>query len=132
MSPDEAVAGTVLYIEDSPLNTMLVERILAGRPGVVFGAAPDGRTGLNRAVQLHPDLVLLDLELPDISGEEVLAELRADPATSAIPVVVVTGDVDPDTQYRVLAQGAQGCLVKPFEVTDLLGVVDRCMREGRP
>jgi CheY-like chemotaxis protein len=131
VSSDEAVAGTVLYIEDSPLNTMLVERILAGRPGVVFGAAADGRTGLDRAAQLHPDLVLLDLELPDISGEEVLAELRADPATSAIPVVVVTGDVDPDTQYRVLAQGAQGCLVKPFEVTDLLGVVDRCMRAGR-
>lgn len=132
MSSDEAVAGTVLYIEDSPLNTMLVERILAGRPGVVFGAAADGRTGLNRAAQWHPDLVLLDLELPDISGEEVLAELRSDPATSAIPVVVVTGDVDPDTQYRVLAGGAQGCLVKPFEVIDLLGVVDRCMRAGRP
>ena len=122
------VTGTVLFIEDSPPTTMLVERILSGRPGVVFGSAPDGRTGLDRAARWHPDLVLLDLHLPDISGERVLAELRADPVTRAIPVIVITGDEDPVLQLRILAQGAQGCLVKPFEVHDLLGVVDRMLR----
>jgi CheY-like chemotaxis protein len=125
---DDAVSGHVLYIEDSELTTMLVERILAGRPGVVFGSAADGRTGLTRAAGSHPDLVLLDLELPDIGGERVLTELRADPATRGIPVVVVTADIDPIVHRRMLALGAQGCLVKPFEVTDLLRVVDRWLR----
>jgi CheY-like chemotaxis protein len=128
--PAGPVTGTVLFIEDSPLTTMLVERILSGRPGLVFGAAPDGRTGLDRAARWHPDLVLLDLHLPDISGERVLAELRADPATRAIPVIVITGDVDPALRQRVLAQGAHGCLVKPFEVHDLLRVVERSLAGG--
>jgi CheY-like chemotaxis protein len=123
------VAGTVLYIEDSPINTVLVERILNSRPDVVFGSAPDGRTGLDRASRLHPDLVLLDLTLPDISGEQVLAQLRADPATRAIPVIVVSGDTDPAVRDRVLAQGAQ-CLTKPYDVSDLLRLVDNSLGSG--
>lgn len=110
----------VLYIEDNPINTMLVERILRARPSVTFGSAPDGRTGLDRALMTRPDLVLLDLELPDIGGEQVLAELRA----RDIPVVVVSGDVDPAVHRRVLAGGAKFILTKPYEVTDLLRVVD--------
>jgi len=121
------VAGTVLYIEDSLINTILVERILASRPDVVFGSAPDGRTGLDRACRLRPDLVLLDLTLPDISGEQVLARLRDDPVTGAIPVIVVSGDTDPATRERVLAQGARWCLTKPYEVEDLLHLVDRSL-----
>jgi CheY-like chemotaxis protein len=130
--PAGPVTGTVLFIEDSPLTTMLVERILCDRPGVVFGSAPDGRTGLDRAARGHPDLVLLDLNLPDISGERVLAELRADPVTRAIPVIVITGDADPVLQRRILAQGARACLVKPFQVHDLLRVVDRSLAGGAP
>jgi CheY-like chemotaxis protein len=121
-------AGTVLYIEDNLLNTLLVERILRARPGVVFGSASDGRTGLDRAEQWRPDLVLLDLELPDISGEQVLAELRADPATRAIPVIVVSADVDPDVHHRILAGGARFVLTKPFDINDLLGLVDGVLR----
>jgi CheY-like chemotaxis protein len=116
--------GTVLYIEDNPINTMLVERILRARPGVAFGAAPDGRTGLARAERLQPDLVLLDLELPDISGEQVLAGLRAGPATHAIPVIVISADIDPVVHHRILAGGARFVLTKPYEVTDLLRLVD--------
>jgi CheY-like chemotaxis protein len=125
-----AVAGRVLYIEDSSINTVLVERILTSRPDVVFGSAPDGRTGLDRATRLHPDLVLLDLTLPDISGEQVLAQLRADPATRAIPVIVVSGDTDPAVHRRVLAHGAQWCLTKPYEVDDLLRLVDSSLGAG--
>jgi CheY-like chemotaxis protein len=125
------VAGTVLYIDDNFVNTVLVERILASRPDVVFGSAADGRTGLDRAVRLHPDLLLLDLTLPDISGEQVLAELQADPATRAIPVIVVSGDTDPAMQHRVLAHGAQWCLIKPYEVEDLLRLVDESLGAGR-
>jgi CheY-like chemotaxis protein len=121
----------VLYIDDSAINTVLVERILASRPEVVFGSAPDGRSGLDRAMRLRPDLVLLDLTLPDIGGEQVLAELRADPATRAIPVIVVSGETDPAVHHRLLAQGAQWWLTKPYEINDLLRLVDDSLAAGR-
>jgi CheY-like chemotaxis protein len=111
---------SVLYIEDNAINRMLVERILRARPAVTFGSAPDGRTGLDRVEVMRPDLVLLDLELPDIGGEQVLAALHA----RDIPVVVVSGDVDPAVHRRVLAIGAKFFLIKPYEVTELLRVVD--------
>jgi len=130
-SESSTVAGTVLYIEDSHINTLLVERILTSRPDVVFGSAPDGRTGLDRATRLHPDLVLLDLTLPDISGEQVLTRLRADPVTQAVPVIVVSGDTDPAVQHRVLALGAQWFLTKPYDVDDLLCLVDNSLVAGR-
>jgi CheY-like chemotaxis protein len=123
---------TVLYIEDNPINTMLVERILRARPGVMFRSAPDGRTGLDHADQMRPDLVLLDLELPDISGEQVLAALRASAATRDIPVIVVSADIDPAVHRRILASGARLFLVKPYRVTDLLRAVDGSLRGDRP
>ncbi|GIJ46139.1 hypothetical protein Val02_30250 [Virgisporangium aliadipatigenens] len=118
------VAGNVLYIEDNPVNTFLVDRILSARPGVVLDTAPDGRSGLSSAERLQPDLVLLDLELPDINGEQVLAGLRANPATRAIPVIVISANIDPAIQHRMLAGGARFFLTKPYEVTDLLRLVD--------
>ena len=121
----------VLYIEDSPINTILVERILTSLPDVVFGSAPDGRTGLDRATRLHPDLVLLDLTLPDISGEQVLTRLRADPVTHTVPVIVISGDTDPAVQHRILALGAQWFLTKPYDVDDLLSLVDNSLGAGR-
>ncbi|MFI5889745.1 response regulator [Actinoplanes sp. NPDC051513] len=118
------MTATVLYIEDNPTNTMLVERVLRARPGVAFASAPDGRTGLDRAERQLPDLVLLDLDLPDIGGERVLAELRA----RDIPVIVISGDVDPAVQRRTLANGARFFLVKPYEIADLLGAVDASLQ----
>lgn len=122
---------TVLYIEDNPINTMLVERILRARPAVTFGSAPDGRTGLDRVDQLRPDLVLLDLELPDISGEQVLAALRASAATRDIPVIVVTADIDPAVHHRILVNGARGFLIKPYDIAELLRAVDGSLQTDR-
>jgi CheY-like chemotaxis protein len=119
----------VLYIDDNPLNTLLVERILTARPAIVFGSAKDGRSGLDLASRMRPDLVLLDVMLPDMSGEQVLALLRADPATWATPVIVVTADIEPAVRDRVLAQGARSCLTKPFEVAALLRLVDQSLGE---
>jgi CheY-like chemotaxis protein len=123
----ERPTGTVLYIEDNHINTMLVERILRARPGVVFGSAKDGRTGLARAGRERPDLVLLDLELPDISGERVLAALRATPTTRDIPVIVISADIDPAVRHRTLDGGAWYFLTKPYEITDLLRLVDAAL-----
>lgn len=126
-----STTGTVLYIEDNPINTMLVERVLRARPGLVFGSAPDGRTGLDRIEHTRPDLVLLDLELPDINGEQVLAALRAGVATRNLPVIVISADIDPAVRHRILANGGS-YLAKPYEVTDLLRAVDGVLRRGEP
>ncbi len=124
--------GTVLYIDDSLINTLLIERILVARPGVVFESAPDGRTGLDRAARLAPDLILLDLKLPDLGGEEVLVALRAAPATRAIPVIVLSAEMDPAVRRRLLDRGARWCLTKPFEIPELLALVDGSLSAGPP
>lgn len=127
--------SAVLYIEDNLSNLTLVERVLAQRPGVEVVAAMQGRLGLELARQHDPALVLLDLHLPDIGGDEVLERLRDDPVTASIPVVIVSADATPGQVERLLAGGAAGYLTKPIEVADLLAVVDDALarrHDGSP
>jgi DNA-binding response OmpR family regulator len=84
----------------------------------------NGEQGLARAARERPDLVLLDLGLPDIPGSEVLRRLRADPRTATIPVVVVSADATPDRIGVLIDAGASHYLSKPFDIESLLGVVD--------
>jgi signal transduction histidine kinase/ActR/RegA family two-component response regulator len=121
---DHGVRGTVLYIEDNPSNLRLVRRVLQRRPGVTLASAMLGREGLELASTLAPDLILLDLDLPDVDGEEVLGRLRVDRQTSEIPVVVVTADVAAGRRTRLLAQGARGYLTKPLDVRAFLATLD--------
>ena len=128
-TPDPALgfqhSRTLLYIEDHDSNLRLVTRILARRPAVHLLSATTGTLGLEMALEHRPDLILLDLNLPGLNGDEVLAELRADPRTSDIPVVMLTADGRPATRERLLATGACTFLTKPFAVRDLLQVVDQ-------
>ncbi|HKJ93288.1 MAG TPA: ATP-binding protein, partial [Longimicrobiales bacterium] len=87
------VAATILYIEDNPSNFKLVERVLGRRPGITLLTAMQGGLGLELAKQHRPALVLLDLNLPDISGSEVLRRIRGDEALADTPVVVISADV---------------------------------------
>jgi len=121
------VAGTVLYIEDNPSNLRLVERIVTRRPGVRLLSAVQGRRGLELARAHRPDVIVLDLHLPDISGQEVLAQLRADAATREIPVVVLSADATPGQATRLLREGAQHYLTKPLSVTQFLDVLDELL-----
>jgi PAS domain S-box-containing protein len=126
--PPRAAAGTgapaaqpgrharVLYIEDNPANLTLVEMIVQRHPGVELQTAPSGSLGLDLARSGRPDLVLLDIHLPDIDGFEVLARLRADAATRTLPVVAVTAQAMPDDVKRVLAAGFDGYLAKPLDL----------------
>lgn len=114
----------VLYIEDSVSYAKLVERMLASRPRVRLEVAADGLSGLDRARRRPPSLILLDRHLPDVDGDEVLARLRSDPATAGVPVVMVTADDAPADIERLLAAGASGWLVKPFQLTTLLDIVE--------
>jgi signal transduction histidine kinase len=115
---------TLLYVEDNLSNIRLVERILADRPGVRLVTAMQGRLALDLARQHAPDLVLLDLNLPDLSGAEVLQRLQAEPGTAATPVVVLSADATPGQVRRLLDAGAAEYLTKPLDVRRFLDVVD--------
>jgi CheY-like chemotaxis protein len=124
--PPDAVAGprhTILYVEDNPSNLRLVERVLARRGDVHLLTASEGEIVPELIRQRRPDLVLLDLHLPGIDGEEVLRRLRADPATADLPVVIVTAEVNPWYRERLLAAGATDYLSKPLDIPQFLHVL---------
>jgi PAS domain S-box-containing protein len=118
-------AATLLYVEDNLANLSLVETILLSRPRWRILPALQGRIGVELAREHRPDLVLLDLHLPDISGEEVLRRLRDDPRTAATPVVVVTADATRATVERLRAAGADAYLTKPLEIDAFLDTLER-------
>lgn len=124
-------AGTVLYIEDNASNVALMRRLLARRPGVRLLHAPDGRSGLTQVVELQPQLVFLDLHLPDCPGEEVLRRIWEDPKTRDIPVIVLSADATPAQKRRLLSFGAKGYLTKPFDIAEVFKVLDQYLHAGR-
>jgi PAS domain S-box-containing protein len=122
-------AITVLYIEDNMSNLRLVERVLSRRPGVRLISAMRPELGLELAAEHHPDLVLLDLHLPDLPGQEVLRRLQANPRTAGIPVVILSADARAGLIQRLLEQGARAFLTKPLDVRELLGLLDTVAAE---
>ncbi len=113
---------TVLYVEDVASNVKLVEQILRRRPNITLVSTSRGHNALGLAKEHRPDLVLLDLHLPDIPGEEVLARLRADEETDAIPVIVLSADA---TSVHRRDSDGRRCRRVPDEA-------DRCARAPRP
>ncbi len=129
--PPEVERGprVVLYIEDNLANYHVVEWLLKRQPNTQLLSAMQGRIGIQLAHDHRPDVILLDLHLPDISGERVLAELRADPVTRNIPVVVASADATAGTASRMIAAGAYWYLSKPINVAELLTVLDRALAD---
>jgi PAS domain S-box-containing protein len=119
-----ASAGAVLYIEDNVSNVKLVERIFEQRPNFRLIIAGDGASGLELARGHVPDLILLDLHLPDIPAEDVLARLKANPDLHDVPVVILTADASAAERKRMLASGAAHYLTKPIDIHEFLRVVD--------
>lgn len=118
----------VLHIEDDEANQRLVDGILKRartKPDVLF--ASHGRDGVKLARKHEPNLILLDLGLPDISGEEVLSELKTSVETATTPVIVLSGEAHPDDRDRLLAAGTYAYLVKPIDVVELLSLVDELL-----
>jgi CheY-like chemotaxis protein len=116
-------ARTIVYIEDNLSNLKLVERLLDRLPNVRLIPAMQGNLGIELVRQHHPDLILLDLHLPDLHGREVLEQLKHDPTTATIPVIVLSADATPTQLERLLAAGAAGYLTKPIDVQSLLNTV---------
>ncbi len=127
---DSGVAGTVLYIEDDVSNRRLMERLLARRPGVRLVGMAQGQAGLDFARANRPDLILLDLHLPDMHGEEVLRRLWEGPRTRAIPVAVLSADATPAQTRRLRAAGATAYLTKPIDVSEVLQLLDDDLHKG--
>jgi signal transduction histidine kinase/ActR/RegA family two-component response regulator len=122
-----AAAGaaiSILYIEDNPANIEVVSRFLKGRPNARLQSVTSGRAGLECAVRDVPDTILLDLHLQGLHGEQVLKELRAEPITAAIPVVILSADATPGVIRRLLASGATAYLTKPLDLADLGELLD--------
>ncbi|MES4886694.1 ATP-binding protein [Streptomyces sp. NPDC096012] len=118
----------ILYIEDNQANLELIRRILerAGSPRLI--CTMQGEPGVELATAHQPDLVLLDLHLPDIDGEEVLARLRQDPRTRDTPVVILSADAIPTQQQRLLRAGATGYVTKPFDIPAFLRTIGSILR----
>jgi signal transduction histidine kinase/ActR/RegA family two-component response regulator len=123
---------TVLYIEDNVANVKLIERVFAPRTNINVAAAIQGRLGLDLARRDPPALILLDLHLPDINGAEVLAALRADPATATLPVIVLSADATQRQIDRLLTDGANAYLTKPIDIAEFLRVIDEFLPTAQP
>jgi PAS domain S-box-containing protein len=120
--------AVVLYIEDNASNVRLISRLLGSRPAVTLVHAPDGHSGLRLARERHPQVIFLDLHLPDVSGEEVLRQLWIDPATRAIPVIVLSADATPGQIRRLKASGAAAYLTKPLDLSAVLATLDGALK----
>ncbi len=114
----------VLYVEDNLSNITLIEHIIVHRPHVKLVAAMQGRLGLDLAREHRPDLILLDLHLPDISGEEVLRGLREVPALENTPVIVISADATRGRIERLLSMGVLDYLPKPLDIKRFLQLLD--------
>lgn len=119
-----AGARQVLCVEDSAANFQLIESILSDRPGTNLVWADSGGKGVEMAKANPPALVLLDLDLPDMHGSEVLGHLRAEAATAETPVIVISADATPSQIERMLAAGARDYITKPFEIRRFLLMFD--------
>jgi CheY-like chemotaxis protein len=126
MKRETAMAvARVLCVEDNPANLRLIQRLMNRLPGVSLLDAPCGRFGVDRARTERPDLILLDINLPDIDGHEVCRHLRNHPETAAIPVVAVSANVMPQDIDKARRTGFDDYLTKPLDIKRFYEVVHR-------
>jgi len=117
----------VLYVEDNLSNITLIEHIVVHRPHVKLVAAMQGRLGIDLAREHRPDLILLDLHLPDISGEDVLHALRQEPTLQNTPVIVISADATRGRIERLQSMGVLDYLPKPLDIKRFLQLLDTCL-----
>jgi two-component system, cell cycle response regulator DivK len=108
----------ILYIEDNPENRMLMRRVLTAE-GYEIEEAVDGQSGMAKAAESPPDLILMDINLPEIDGYEVTARLKQLPNMQGVPIIAVTANVMKGDREKTLAAGCDGYLQKPIDI-DLL------------
>ena len=117
-------SGRLLYIEDNPVNVLVVEELVATRPQHTLICEVDGTRGLARARSWLPDLILLDMQLPDFDGYEVIAQLRGDPLTAAIPCIALSANAMSEDIRRAKAAGFLDYWTKPIDFKAFLSGLD--------
>jgi signal transduction histidine kinase len=128
LTPNHSTVGRILYIEDNRTNLQIVDSILADlRPGLALQTAMEGATGAALAEKRPPDLLLLDLNLPDMPGEDVLLRLRAHASTANVPILILSADSTSQNVTRLLGTGADAYLTKPLDVPRFLETIDQLL-----
>jgi len=122
-------ASTTVLIEDNLSNVKFIEYVLRRRPGSKLIPAMQGSLGLELARRHRPDVILLDLNLPDLDGRDVLAQLKSSPDTAGIPVVILSADAAPPRRQELLDAGADGYLSKPLDVAGFLETFDALLAD---
>jgi CheY-like chemotaxis protein len=126
--PSGARLRTLLYVEDNLANMKLVEQIIARHPNIRLLTAVNGNSGIEIARASQPDVILMDINLPDISGSEALKILRADPATTHIPVIALSANAIPRDIENGLAAGFFRYLTKPIKVNEFMDALDVALK----
>ena len=121
---------TILIVEDNEKNMKLVRDILRHHKYETVEAAT-GEDGVSFAIERRPDLVLMDIQLPDIDGIEALRRIRLERELDAIPVIAVSASVMPDDQQKIVASGFDAFITKPINLKQFLATVQRLLAEGR-
>jgi len=125
-TPTNAAARlrTLLYVEDNPANMMLIAKLIARRPDLRLLSAADGNRGIEIARDSHPDVILMDINLPGISGIDAMKILAGDPATAQIPVIALSANAMPHDIARGLDAGFFRYLTKPIRVNEFMDTLD--------
>lgn len=125
---DHSAPRTVLYVEDNPANLLLVEELIARRPDLRLISARDGQRGVDLACSELPDMILMDINLPGISGLVALNSLAANPATAHIPIVALSANAMPRDIERGLEAGFFRYLTKPIKVNEFMETLDIALK----
>jgi len=122
--PNGARMRILLYVEDNPANLKLVEKLVARRPDLLLLTAVTGHHGIKLARTAQPEMILMDINLPDLSGIEVLKILHEDPATAHIPIVAISANAMTSDIEKGLAAGFFRYLTKPIKVDEFMDTLN--------
>ena len=122
--------STILIVEDNEKNMKLVRDILQHKGHQTLEAVT-GNEGVRLAREKQPDLILMDIQLPDIDGIEALAQIRTMRALDAVPVVAVSASVMPEDQHKIVSSGFDAYLTKPISLKPFIATVERFLKDGR-
>ena len=122
-------AKTILYVEDNEYNLKIVRQLL-GRTSYRLIEAVDGQLGVETALRELPDLILMDIQLPKLSGLDATRRLRADPKTAAIPIIVITSFALSGDDQKAKDAGASAYLAKPYSPRELLQMIRKLVPEN--
>jgi signal transduction histidine kinase/ActR/RegA family two-component response regulator len=131
-APEGTPTRTLLYVEDNPANLELVEQLIARRLDLRLLSAADGNLGIDYARAYQPEVILMDINLPGVSGIEAMKILRADPSTAHIPIVALSANAGPRDIEKGLEAGFFNYLTKPIKVDQFMAALDLALNRSRP